>query len=1029
MFGSIGLLVVILGAGCRADGTNPDDTGTGTEGPDGVPTAMDVDATVVEDTQTNIRLEATSPDGDDMTFDIASQPSFGTLTLDGQRVEYTPDADYNGADSFTFTASDPDGTSAPATVSIDVTPVDDLPTVVMPDMWSMVGQNFEIAPQITDVEGDTVVWDLRQVGGPDLVRTGPEPIFRATVAATYELEIEARQGTEVYTTPFVVRVMDLDMSSEHVVAVDADGVAWTWGANDTGAAGAVAGDQRVPVPVCTEGDSFPCTSFLSDVASVTAGDGYSLALLNNGTIVGWGTDANSGLGSDNTAPAAVSNLSGITAIATAGYHNLALHADGTVWSWGGNRLGQLGHGTQGNDVAPDDAAQVCIEFDVDDPDAVCTEVLTNIVEIAVSKDDEIHSMALDSAGRVWAWGDSRNGILGDGCVERDDCEPMRIATPVCAPRSDATDPCVPLNTMVGIAVGGEHAIALSEFGSALTWGDDNDGVLGQGCDLDGDLCEEVSIPVEVCSPSESAPCTPMDNIAEVASGAEHTLLLTEGGTLYAVGGNSEGELGNGCGGELNCRESVSTVRHVCALGQSFPCQPMSNIVGIRAGFENSFALTTTGELLAWGFNSTSMLGDGSDGILFARQVNEDTDWDIVEGAEDAAVALKTDGSLWAWGDSDRTPVGNCDLGPLGDDPDNCEVSPYAPVQISDGDGTTFSNDWVDVFAGYEHLGALKGDSSTWLWGNSDDGALGFESTVDIGLPTALSMDGWTYLDAGDQFTVGLAADGSLWAWGDNNQGQLGDGTRLPSAIPAAIISSSGTTPDTDWIAVDAGDDFVLAIKADGTLWAWGDGGSGQLASGLDDDISQPTAVLGPEGSPSPTDWDSVTAGRSHAIGIRNGSLWAWGNGDDGRFGNGCLQTNTCDDWDEVTTPIPVGGPNGEAATSDWMMVSAGEVHNLALRQDGTVYAFGENDEGSLGTGETGNAGVLTPVCADWNALTWTCASPLTNVVHISATSENSFAIRDDGTLWAWGNNDGGRLGYGRPDAGYPVPVLWLPGGR
>jgi alpha-tubulin suppressor-like RCC1 family protein len=1025
MIRCIGLLVVILSSACRTDGASPDDTNI--DGTPDAPTATDVDATVVEDTQTNIRLEAISPDGDALSFDIASEPGFGTLILDGQRVEYTPDADYNGRDSFTFTATDPDGTSAPATVNITVTPVNDAPTARVSDVWRMAGQDVTLDAISTDADGDVVTREWRQLSGPTVDLTGPDPTFRVAFAGTYDFELDLSDGTETATLPVSVRVIDLDMSEEHVVAVDADGVAWAWGNNDGGTVGSVSGDQGVPVPVCTLGTSFPCTAYLVDVADVAAGDDYSLALLDNGTVVGWGSNSNSGLGDDNSVPALVGNLTDITAIATSGYHNLALDADGSVWSWGGNGSGQLGHGIQGGTVRPNAAAQVCVDFNP--IGGVCAEILSDVVAITVSKDDELHSMAVDSSGVVWAWGDSRNGILGDGCVERGDCASVLVAAPVCTPDSAATDTCVPLTGGVGIAMGGEHAIALMDDGTALAWGDDNDGVLAQGCNLDSDLCNEVSVPVAVCAPGESAPCTPMSNISQVSSGAEHTLLLTTDGALYAVGGNSEGELGNGCEGALNCRDSISTIQPVCAFGDAFPCEPMTNIVGIRAGFENSFALTDTGELLAWGYNSTSMLGDGSQSILFARQVTEDTDWDLVEGAEDVALALKTDGSLWAWGDAHRTPVGNCDIGPLGEDPDDCEVPPYTPVQISDGDGTTLSADWVDIFAGYEHLGAVKDDSTTWLWGNPDDGALGLDVDVDVGLPTELAMTGWTTLTAGDQFTVGLADDGSLWAWGDNRQGQLGDGSDIASFSPVHVLSISEATADTDWVAVDAGDDFALAIKADGTLWAWGNGGSGQLASGNDDDIRNPTAVLGPEGSPSPTDWESVSAGQGHVVGIRSGALWAWGDGDDGRFGNGCIQTDTCDDWDEVTTPIPVGGPNGGPPTSDWMRVSAGHAHTLALRDNGTVYTFGENDGGSLGTGESRDADVLTPVCADWDALTWSCAAPLTNIVHISAAAENSFAIRDDGTLWAWGTNDEGRLGYGRPDGGYPVRVLWSAGGR
>ncbi|MFT6376462.1 MAG: hypothetical protein ACJARS_003119, partial [bacterium] len=176
MIRCIGLLVVILSSACRTDGASPDDTNI--DGTPDAPTATDVDATVVEDTQTNIRLEAISPDGDALSFDIASEPGFGTLILDGQRVEYTPDADYNGRDSFTFTATDPDGTSAPATVNITVTPVNDAPTARVSDVWRMAGQDVTLDAISTDADGDVVTREWRQLSGPTVDLTGPDPTFR-----------------------------------------------------------------------------------------------------------------------------------------------------------------------------------------------------------------------------------------------------------------------------------------------------------------------------------------------------------------------------------------------------------------------------------------------------------------------------------------------------------------------------------------------------------------------------------------------------------------------------------------------------------------------------------------------------------------------------------------------------------------------------------------------------------------------------------------------------------------------------------
>jgi len=657
----------------------------------------------------------------------------------------------------------------------------------------------------------------------------------------------------------------------------------------------------------------------------------------------------------------------------------------------------------------------------------CIDELDGIVAISASRDDENSAIALDDQGRLWAWGSSRDGVLGNGCIETDTCTSQPLAQPVCGSLTPASHSCVPLTGVRQAVLGGVHGVALLD-GTAVAWGSNGDGALGQGCDLNDDACDvDVSVPVAVCAPGATAPCAPLGGIVDIAAGEEQTLLLTADGALYSVGGNSEGELGNGCDGALNCRDAVSTVEPVCAPGTGLPCDALLGIAAVRAGGENSYALTTDGRLLGWGYNSDPMMGNIPAGAPIARQVDAATDWVTIEAGDDSALALKTDGSLWSLANAADYGVGNCDLGLDPDDLNSCAET-YQPTRLSDGDGTTFSNDWASVFAGQSHQGALKSDGSAWTYGIADDGALATPTELPLGLLTRMAQGSWAAVDAGDQFTVALATNGVLWAWGEGSQGQLGDGEDSDSAVPVQVQSAGSVTPDNNWVDFAVGDDFVLALKTDGRLWTWGDGGAGQLASGETDDLLQPELTLGPEGSPSPTEWTSITAGNSHAVGVLSGRLWAWGDGSDGVLGNNCLASNTCNFWEDVSTPVPVSGPNGNPAVDDWLAVDASYDHTLALREDGTVYAFGIEDEGVLGTGLYEDAGSPMPVCAEWNSLTWTCVRPLDGVTHITTADETSFAIRKDGTLWAWGDNDEGRLGFGRPEVAFPELVLWNPAG-
>jgi alpha-tubulin suppressor-like RCC1 family protein len=1020
MLRSLGLVALLIAVGCT-DKLEPIDP----QGPEGAPVAVDMDVDVPEDTRTNIRLEAAEEDSDELAFALVDVPSFGTAVLDGRRVEYTPNADYNGDDSFTFTVTDLEGTSEPGTVNITVTPVNDAPVASVSSVWRMVGQTVVLEADVTDVDGDDVTVDWSQSGGPtlDLSDTNA-PSFVARAAGAYTFDVTVSDGTEEQDFTVDLNVMDVASGLQHVIAVDARGMVWGWG-NDDIYLGPIQGYFGHPSPICLVSGSVPCPQPLDDVSATAASQNLVLVLKRDGTIWGWGSNDYDALGrSDTDVPGRVGLLDDITAISAGDNHYLALDEDGTVWAWGLNDEGQVGNGLVGGEVSVSEAGKVCRAFN----GGLCTDELDGIVAISASRDDENSAIALDDQGRLWSWGSSRDGVLGNGCIETDTCTSQPLAQPVCASLDPVTDACVPLTGVRQTVLGGVHGVALLDDGTAVAWGSNNDGALGQGCDLDDESCDiDMSIPVAICAPGATAPCDPLTNIVDVAAGEEQTLLLTATGAVYSVGGNSEGELGNGCDGELNCRDSVSTVEPVCAPGTGLPCDPLTGIAAVRAGGENSYALTTDGRLLGWGYNSDPMMGNIPEGAPFARQVDAATDWLTIEAGNDAALALKTDGSLWSLANTNDYGVGNCDLGTDPDDLDECGET-FRPTRLSDGDGTTFSEDWTSVFAGDEHQGAVKTDGSVWAYGNADDGALATATDLPLGLPSRMTESEWASVDAGDQFTVALATDGMLWAWGDGGQGQLGDGLDADSRFPVQVTSTGAATPDTDWVDFVVGDDFVVAQKTDGTLWTWGDGGSGQLASGGTEDLLQPALTLGPEGSPSPTDWTAFTAGTNHAVGVRLGRLWAWGDGSNGELGNNCLLSDTCDFWEDVSTPVPVSGPNGAAALDDWLAVDAGPEHTLALREDGTVYAFGLDDEGALGTGDFEDAGSPTPVCAEWNSLTWVCARPLDGVTHISTADETSFAIRDDGTLWAWGANDDGRLGFGRPEVAFPELVLWNPAG-
>ena len=283
----------------------------------------------------------------------------------------------------------------------------------------------------------------------------------------------------------------------------------------------------------------------------------------------------------------------------------------------------------------------------------------------------------------------------------------------------------------------------------------------------------------------------------------------------------------------------------------------------------------------------------------------------------------------------------------------------------------------------------------------------------------------------DQFSLALKADGTVLAWGDNTCGELGDGTTTPRSFPIRVGTLSGVT------AVSAGSCFALALKGDGSVWQWGNiTGAGALPSRVTSGFA------------------SISAGFSHALAIaRDGSVWAWGSNSAGELGIGVAGASQ-------SVPARVLGVANAVA------VSAGANNSAALTSDGTVWTWGRNNTGQLGDGTTNDRSTpaRVPALSGVHAIahgrdhvlalmgngtvrawggnvygalgdgsTTTRLSPvvvngLTGVAAISASDFVSGALKIDGTVWAWGNNAGGTLGDGTlVDRHVPVQVAGLSG--
>lgn len=333
-------------------------------------------------------------------------------------------------------------------------------------------------------------------------------------------------------------------------------------------------------------------------------------------------------------------------------------------------------------------------------------------------------------------------------------------------------------------------------------------------------------------------------------------------------------------------------------------------------------------------------------------------WHLLSAGENHTLAIKPDGTLWAWGYNAYGQLG-----------DGTWTNRATPVQI----GT--ERDWVAVSAGTQVSFGIKSDGTLWAWGSS--ASLGTGSYSDSNVPSQIASDrGWSAVSAGrGGFVLAIKSDGTLWSWGDNFYGQLGDGSQINRRLPEQV----GT--DTNWIAASAGMGHSAALKTDGTIWEWGTKYS--PPPGYSSWFIDTTPVrVGMD-----TDWVSISTSGDHTLAIKtDGSLWAWGNNWAGQLGDNTL--------------ISKSTPQQITTTTGWTAVNAASDYSIALKSDGTIWAWGTNYYGQLGDGTGTDRKIPTQVGADND---WSM---------VNATYTHTVAFKSDGSFWTWGSNWSDQLGNG-----------------
>ncbi|MCM3700233.1 S-layer homology domain-containing protein [Paenibacillus macerans] len=289
-------------------------------------------------------------------------------------------------------------------------------------------------------------------------------------------------------------------------------------------------------------------------------------------------------------------------------------------------------------------------------------------------------------------------------------------------------------------------------------------------------------------------------------------------------------------------------------------------------------------------------------------------------------------------------------------------------------------------AGYYHGVSLTSSGEVWSWGRGDYGQMGNGSSASRAYPVlAQGMTKVVAVDSGVRGSIAVKADGTVWTWGSNSNGQLGVGSLDNSTVPGRVPGLS------DVIAVSGALSYhSMALKRDGTVWAWGKNDNGELGDGTTTQSTTPVQVAGLTGV------KAIAAGGYFSLALKNdGTVWAWGYNGNGELGDG---TNT-----QRTTPVQVAGLSGVKA------IAAGGSHALALKADGTAWAWGQNTYGTLGDGTRTNRNTPVKIAG------------LEHVAAISGGGYHSMALDGNGAVWSWGNNGQGQLGLGTGISSSYVP--------
>ena len=579
----------------------------------------------------------------------------------------------------------------------------------------------------------------------------------------------------------ISNIKEISCGKDHVLALDNDGYVWSWGRNVFGQLG-LGDDADIYVSIPEK------ISSISNIKAISCGYACSMALGEDGYVWTWGSgDLGRPDNSVYNIPVKIS-LSNIAQISAGYRHLLALDDNGNVWTLGSNEYGQLGDDTYINKNYPVKVLDGAGE-------------LGNVISISAA---DYHNIVLKSNGSIFGWGKTSEGQLGVGNMEQEnDWIQVMNVTP----------------RIVQVSSKLYHSIVLKSDGTVWASGYNDYGQLGNTEATD----EKIAAPVQVMGVSGERY---LDNIKEVKAGDGASFALTKDGKVLGWGYNERGKLGQPLTTAI--LYTPAYVRDVDGTGQ------LSDIIAIDTGSRHTLALSSKGKVYAWGDNTYRQLGDETAARKDTPvEVSGLADIIAISAYGNHSLALKSDGTVWAWGQND--------LGQIGIGWTTAYQSPPVQVQISDevylsdvkkisagythnavlkSDGTVWV--WGDndcgqlgldnttskyyavrmgdmsnvnaIFAGARATYIIKDGSVLYACGQNTDFKLGSGYSDDYKelIPVYMHDKIVTICGAWNS-TAAITSDGTLFMWGTNSDGQFGIGSSGNVSWSAVRAYSTGIT--------------------------------------------------------------------------------------------------------------------------------------------------------------------------------------------------------------------------------------------